>query len=79
MEKYKENIQKWNMKKCKDSQIKYFKHTITHNQTFTDDSECSGTTGLQRAQKSPCNTSLYLLALATSCSSYQVQDTNACI
>ncbi len=35
--------------------------------------------GLQRAQKSPCYTSLYLLALATSCSSYQVQDTDACI
>ncbi len=34
------------------------------NQTSTNDSECSGTTGLQRAQKSPCYTSLYLLALA---------------
>ncbi len=29
-----------------------------HNQTFTDDSECSGTTGLLRTQKSPCHTSL---------------------
>ncbi len=38
-----------------------------------------GTTGLQRAQKSPCYTSLYLLALATSSSSHQVQDTDACI
>ncbi len=35
-------------------------------------SECSGTTGLQRAQKSPCYTSLCLLALATSCSSHPV-------
>ncbi len=31
--------------------------------TSTNDSECSGTTGLQRAQKSICYTSLYLLAL----------------
>ncbi len=38
-----------------------------------------GTTGLQRAQKSPCYTSLCLLALATSCSSHPVQDTDACI
>ncbi len=37
------------------------------------------TTGLQRAQKSPCYTSLRLLALATSCSSHPVQDTDACI
>ncbi len=35
-----------------------------HNQTFTDDLECSGTTGLQRTQKGPCHTSLYLPALA---------------
>ncbi len=53
--------------------------SIKHNQTSTNDSECSGTTGLQRAQKSPCYTPLYLLALATSCSSYPVQDTDACI
>ncbi len=52
---------------------------IKHNQTSTNDSECSGSTGLQRAQKSTCYTSLCLLALATSCSSYQVQDTDACI
>ncbi len=31
-----------------------------HNQTFTDDSECSSTTGLQRTQKDSCHTSLYL-------------------
>ncbi len=36
-------------------------------------------TGLQRAQKSPCYTSLCLLALAISCSSHPVQDTDACI
>ncbi len=53
--------------------------SIKHNQTSTNDSECSGTTGLQRAQKSPCYTSFYLLALATSCSSHQVQNTDACI
>ncbi len=53
--------------------------SIKHNQTTTNDSECSGTTDLQRAQKSPCYTSLYLLALATSCSSHPVQDTDACI
>ncbi len=53
--------------------------SIKHNQTSTNDSECSSTTGLQRAQKSPCYTSLCLLALATSCSSHPVQDTNACI
>ncbi len=34
---------------------------------------------LQRAQKSPCYTSLHLIALATSGSSHQVQDTDACI
>ncbi len=39
--------------------------SIKHNQISTNDSECSGTTGLQRAQKSPCYTSLCLLALAT--------------
>ncbi len=32
-----------------------------HNQTFTDDSECSSATGLQRTQKGSCHTSLYLL------------------
>ncbi len=53
--------------------------SIKHNQTSTNDSECSSMTGLQRAQKSPCYTSLYLLALATSCSSHPVQDTDACI
>ncbi len=53
--------------------------SIKYNQTSTNDSECSGTTGLQRAQKSPCYTSLCLLALATSCSSHPVQDTDACI
>ncbi len=46
--------------------------SIKHNQTSTNDSECSGTTGLQRAQKSPCYTSLCLLALATGCSSHPV-------
>ncbi len=35
-----------------------------HNQTFTDDSEGSSTTGLQRTQKGPC--------LAPGCSSHQV-------
>ncbi len=34
--------------------------SIKHNQTSTDDSECSGTTGLQRTQKGPCYTSLCL-------------------
>ncbi len=53
--------------------------SIKHNQTSTNDSESSGTIGLQRAQKSPYCTSLYLLVLATSCSSHQVQDTDACI
>ncbi len=53
--------------------------SIKHNQTSTNDSECSGTTGLQRAQKNPCYTSLHLIALATSGSSHQVQDTDACI
>ncbi len=53
--------------------------TSKHNQTSTNDSECSGTTGLQRAQKSPCYTSLYLLVLATGCSLHQVQDIDACI
>ncbi len=50
-----------------------------HNQTSTNDSECSGTTGLQWAQKNLCYTSLHLIALATSGSSHQVQDTDACI
>ncbi len=36
-------------------------------------------TGLQRAKKSPCYTSLYLLAHATVCSSHQVQNIDACI
>ncbi len=53
--------------------------SIKHNQTFTDDSECSGTTGLQRTQKSPCYTSLCVPALAPGCSSHPVQDTDACI
>ncbi len=53
--------------------------SIKHNQTSTNDSECSGTTGLQRAQKSPSYTSLCLLALTTSCTSHPVQDTDACI
>ncbi len=53
--------------------------SIKHNQTSTNDSEYSGTTGLQQAQKSPCYTSLCVLALATSCSSHLVQDTDACI
>ncbi len=35
--------------------------SIKHNQTSTNDLECSGTTGLQRAQKSPCYTSLVSL------------------
>ncbi len=38
-----------------------------------------GTTGLQRAQNNPFYTSLHLIALATSGSSHQVQDTDACI
>ncbi len=53
--------------------------SIKHNQTFTDDLECSGTTGLQQAQKSTCHTFLYLPALAPGCSSHQVQDTDDCI
>ncbi len=48
-----------------------------HNQTFTDDSECCSTIGLQKTQKGPCHTSLYLPALAPGCSSHQVQDTDA--
>ncbi len=52
---------------------------LDFHQTSTNDSECSGTTGLQRAQKIPCYTSLHLIALATSGSSHQVQDTDACI
>ncbi len=42
----------------------------SNSKTSTNDSECSGTTGLQRAQKSPCYTSLCVLALATSCIIY---------
>ncbi len=41
--------------------------SIKHNQTSTNDSECSGTTGLQRAQESPCYTlfvSLHWLPVA---------------
>ncbi len=38
--------------------------SIMHNQTFTDDSECSSMTGLLQTQKSPCHNSLYLPALA---------------
>ncbi len=53
--------------------------SIMHNQTFTDDSECSRTTGLQLTQKGPCYTSLYLPALAPGYSLHQVQDTDACI
>ncbi len=34
---------------------------------------------LQLAQRSPCYASLYLLALATICSSHQVHNTDACI
>ncbi len=41
--------------------------SIKHNQTSTNDSECSGTTGLQGAQKSPCYTSL------SPCTGYQLQ------
>ncbi len=37
--------------------------------TFTNDSECCSTIGLQRTKKSPCHTSLYIPALAPSCSS----------
>ncbi len=53
--------------------------SIKHNQTSTNYSECNSTTGLQQAQKSPCYTSLCLLALATICSSHPVQDTDAFI
>ncbi len=45
--------------------------SIIHNQTSTNDSECSGTIGLQWAQKAPWYTSLHLPALATICSSHQ--------
>ncbi len=34
--------------------------TLMHNQTFTDDSECSSTTGLQRTQKGPSHLFLSL-------------------
>ncbi len=53
--------------------------SIKHNQTFTDDSERSGTTGLRQTQKSTCHTSLYLPALVPGCRSHKVQDTDACI
>ncbi len=43
--------------------------SIIHNQTFTNDSGYSCTTGLQWNQKGPCHTSLYLPALAPSSSS----------
>ncbi len=52
---------------------------IKHNQPLQIIQNASGTTGLQWAQKSPCYTSLHLTALATSGSSHQVQDTDACI
>ncbi|KAI2645885.1 hypothetical protein H4Q32_025222 [Labeo rohita] len=51
--------------------------SFMHNQTSTNDSECSSS--LQRAQKGPCHTSLYLPALAAGRGSHQVQDTDACI
>ncbi len=41
--------------------------SIKHNQTSTNDSECSGTTGLQRAQKSP------VTPLLSPCTGYQWQ------
>ncbi len=47
---------------------------MMHNQTLTNDSEFSGMTGLQRAQKGPCYTSLCVLALGTGCGLHQVQD-----
>ncbi len=53
--------------------------SIMHNQTFTDDSECCSMISLQRTQKGPCHTFLYLPALASVCSSHQVQDTDACV
>ncbi len=46
--------------------------SIKHNQTSTNDLECSGTTGLQWAQKSTCFTFVCLLALVPGCSSHQV-------
>ncbi len=46
--------------------------SIMHNQTFTDDSECCSMISLQRTQKGPCHTFLYLPALAPGCSSRQV-------
>ncbi len=51
----------------------------SNSKTSTNDSECGGMTGLQRAQKSTCYTSLCLLTLATSCSSHPIQDTDSCI
>ncbi len=53
--------------------------SIMHNQTFTNDSEYSGMTGLQRTQKGPCHTSLCLPTLTPGCSSHPVQDTDACM
>ncbi len=41
--------------------------SIMGNQTSTNGSEYSGTTGLPKAQKTPFHTSLYLPALGTSC------------
>ncbi len=38
--------------------------SIKHNQTSTNDSECSGTTGLQRAQVTPLFVSLHWLPVA---------------
>ncbi len=52
----------------KNSLICFIIFQLMHNQTITDDSESSWSgldwTGLQRKQKGPCHTSLYLLALA---------------
>ncbi len=46
--------------------------SIKHNQTSTNDSECSGTTGLQRALKE----SMLLLSLSP-CTGYQLQLTSS--
>ncbi len=61
------------------SRLDYCNALLAGLPSNTNDSECSGTTGLQWAQKNPCYTSLHLIALATSGSSHQVQDTDACI
>ncbi|KAI2645060.1 Transposon TX1 uncharacterized 82 kDa protein [Labeo rohita] len=53
--------------------------SFMHNQTSTNDSECSSTTDLQRAQKGPCHIYLYHPALAPNCGSHQIQDTGAFI